>query len=422
MNLNPATGVLKNVAQINAGGGFTKSLPGTFTLAGTNTYTGNTTVTQGTLLIGSPNAIPNGTGTGTLVLDGGTTAGVLDLHGSDATVNGLSGATGAVLSQVTNNGAGLNTLTFGNANANASFSGTVLDGTGQVALNKIGSGTETLAGANTYSGTTTVSAGILRIGSDTALGSATGGTVVLSGGTLESLTVRNIGGEALTLSGAGASPKASMARFIGGEAVPQALTSSGSVTLNANSLIKCDGGAFVNLSGPVSLNANALSVTLDGSAASTLGGTITGNGATSLNKNSTSTLILSGPNSYTGATNINGGVLQANNAQALGSAGNIAFAGGTLQYTAASAGSDWSARLKNTTAGGIKLDSNGQSITFAGSIDNSNTAGLTLADTSASPGTLVLSGFRTVSSAERRSPRERSAFLPMAILATAPAA
>ena len=87
---------------------------------------------------------------------------------------------------------GANNLTVGSNNLSTTFSGVIQDGS----LSKIGSGTLTLSGANTYTGATTVSGGLLVItGSlgSTAVTVASGG--VLSGtGTINGpLTVSNGG-------------------------------------------------------------------------------------------------------------------------------------------------------------------------------------------------------------------------------------
>ena len=52
-------------------------------------------------------------------------------------------------------------------------------------LSKLGSGTLTVSGANTYTGATTVSAGVLRVSNSTALGTAAGGVTVSNGAVLE---------------------------------------------------------------------------------------------------------------------------------------------------------------------------------------------------------------------------------------------
>ena len=74
--------------------------------------------------------------------------------------------------------------------------------TGSNGLAKSGTGTLVLSGTNTYSGSTTVSGGVLRLDNNSALGAATNGTSVTSGATLD-LNSRNIGGEVVTISGSG---------------------------------------------------------------------------------------------------------------------------------------------------------------------------------------------------------------------------
>jgi autotransporter-associated beta strand protein len=64
-----------------------------------------------------------------------------------------------------------------------------IDVTGEIwgpqGIRKLGDGTLTLSGANTYSGTSTVSAGTLKVQSQTALGSTGNATTVADGATLE---------------------------------------------------------------------------------------------------------------------------------------------------------------------------------------------------------------------------------------------
>lgn len=171
---------------LNGDGAFMKTGPGTVTLTNTtasNTYAGDTIITQGTLKIGSAafSQIPRGTGKGNVVLNGAAfTAGILDINNFDITVNGLSGTSGTVPGQVTNNTAGAKTLTVGDGDVSATFAGVIRNGTGTVALTKIGAGNQTLAGINTYTGATSVDAGTLLVD-----GSITSSAItVKNGGTL----------------------------------------------------------------------------------------------------------------------------------------------------------------------------------------------------------------------------------------------
>jgi autotransporter-associated beta strand protein len=148
----------------------TKKGDGTLVVENVNSYTGATKVSGGTLKLGNVDAIPHGAGKGNVQV-GGT----LDLNGLSPTINGLSGG-----GTVTTGVAGAVELTVGDADADGTFTGSISDGAGTVALKKIGGGLLLLEKANTYSGGTTVSSGTLRYNSTDAFGT---GTVTLAGGT-----------------------------------------------------------------------------------------------------------------------------------------------------------------------------------------------------------------------------------------------
>lgn len=80
-------------------------------------------------------------------------------------------------------GAGTRTYQVGNLGLNETFSGAISQtGTGVVvAVSKVGSGTWTLSGSNSYTGATTINAGTLAIGKSSALSSSS--AMVLNGGT-----------------------------------------------------------------------------------------------------------------------------------------------------------------------------------------------------------------------------------------------
>ena len=139
---------------------------------GTATVSSGTWFNSGDLTLGAPRG-----GTGTLTMNGGLVivAGSLSKYSAASTINlnaggtlqigvgGTSGVLGA--STLTNNG----TLMFNRSNA-STYSG-VLSGSG--AVTKQAAGLLTLAGANSYSGLTTISAGTLALSGTGRIG--TGG-------------------------------------------------------------------------------------------------------------------------------------------------------------------------------------------------------------------------------------------------------
>jgi autotransporter-associated beta strand protein len=247
---------------ISGAGGLTKAGTGTLVLTGANTFSGGTTLSSGSLLLGNNAAL----GTGTLELAGGTLASSsttartltnLTSVTGDFTLGQASGGTGALtLSGAMTLGAGLHQITVDNTSDTISG---VISGSG--GLTKAGTGALTLSGTNTYTGTTTINAGILRAGADNTL--PTGGAVTLA----------NTAGAALDLNGF----NVTIGSLAGGG------TTGGYVTLGTGTL------------------------TVGGASSGTYAGVISGTGG--LTKAGTGTLVLSGANTYTGTTTLDGGSL-----------------------------------------------------------------------------------------------------------------
>ena len=275
------SGVISGTGGISVDPG-TSATPGTLTLTGTNTYSGTTTILTGATL-----QLGNGTVDGTI----------------------------AATSGVTNNGTLVYNWTTGHT---ASY---VISGTGGV--NKLGAGTATLTGANTYNGVTNVNVGALNIQNATALGSTTGGTTVATGAALEIQGGIIVGAETLTLNGTGIANGGALRNISGIN------TFGGAITLASASRINSDAGTLT-LSGAIG---GAFGLTVGGGGNTAISGVI-GTGAGTLTKDGTGTLTLTGTNTYSGVTTITAGTLQLGDGTTDGTIANTTSVinNGTLAY------------------------------------------------------------------------------------------
>ncbi|MEI6073774.1 MAG: autotransporter-associated beta strand repeat-containing protein, partial [Verrucomicrobiae bacterium] len=182
-------------------GTLTKIGVGTLTLTGATTFTGNTLVNEGTLALGNNLALQSSTidtsGKGVISVTGFTTP----------TFGGLSyGALGTqdLTSVITSGYSSITALTLNNSATNTYY-GVIAEGAAGMTLTKTGAGTQVLMGANTYTGLTTVSTGVLNIQNASALGTTAAGTLVTSGAALQLQGGIAPTGETLTLNGMGIS-------------------------------------------------------------------------------------------------------------------------------------------------------------------------------------------------------------------------
>lgn len=251
--------------------------------------------------------------------------------GTGNTAGSISGAGSYVL-----NG---NRLTTGGNNATTTVSGVISGSGGQLA--KAGTGTLTLSGTNTYTGATTINAGVLNVatigngGVAGNLGQASNAAanLVLSGGTLRytgatastdraftltagTTSTIDVAANNLTISGASAATTGALIKIGNGTLTfTGANTYTGGTTISAGTLQIGNGGTTGSIAGDILNNAT---LAFNRSNALTYGGVISGNGA--LQQNGSGNTTLNGTNTYTGPTTVNAGGLIVNGSIALSSA------------------------------------------------------------------------------------------------------
>ncbi|MFH1044538.1 MAG: autotransporter-associated beta strand repeat-containing protein, partial [Pseudomonadota bacterium] len=292
-NVTNAAGVLSASGVISGAGAVTKAGGGTLVLSGANSYAGTTTVSAGTLKLGAANVIPDGSGNGNV-----SVTGTLDLGGFSETINGLTGG-GTVDNSVAG---GPYTLTVGSNDAISSFGGVITDATGTLALTKTGTGTLTLTGANTYSGTTTISAGTLQVGDGGTTGTL-GNSAVTDNGTLAFNRSDSILMDYF-ISGSGALTQAGSGTLT----LRGTNTYSGGTTISAGTLAVGNGGTAGQLGGGAVTN-NGTLLRFQRADSITVNNAISGTGALTYTggvQNDGNTLTLGGANTYTGATTVDG--------------------------------------------------------------------------------------------------------------------
>ncbi len=388
---------------LGGSGTLTKAGASTLTLSGTNTHTGAVTVSAGGLTLSGGQNL--GDSSAVTVSSGAT----LTLSGGGETIGSLAGAGNVVLGY---------TLTTGGNGNNTSFSG-VISSIGTNGIVKNGSGTFTLTGANSYTGSTTINAGSLAISGSGSAGSGSS-TTIASGATLSSsaatLTLGSLAGagtlsfgaNAVSAGGNNASTTFSGA-FGNSSSGTFSKTGTGTLTLSGSSsgsdaAIQVSGGGRLVIAGDGNLGGGTLSIsgstlqvtgsdtidnaiTLTGTATvqvdsgATLSGAIGGTG--NLVKTGAGSLGLSGANNATGTTTVSAGTLSVDGDGNLGSGMLTLGSGTTLLLNSLGTVSRAVALAGSAT---VEVGGNGSGTTLSGVI--SGTGSLT--KTGASP--LMLSG------------------------------
>ncbi|QIF02857.1 autotransporter-associated beta strand repeat-containing protein [Roseimicrobium sp. ORNL1] len=165
---------------ITGTGLFTKAGAGALTLSGgANAYSGGLTVAGGSVIVNNANT--GVLGSGTVTMGVGTT---IDLNGNSQSTGLLRTQDDASAVSITsNNAVGSPTLTL-TGTGTETFGGAISNGlASSLSIIKAGTGTQTFSGINTYTGTTQITGGMLRINGRLGNTSVNVGTAGVLGGT-----------------------------------------------------------------------------------------------------------------------------------------------------------------------------------------------------------------------------------------------
>lgn len=400
---------------------------GTLKLLGTLNAGGSTTVSGGTLIVPLTASLYGGTtaswtAANLNVLTGGTLALNVGGAGEFTTTNVTTLLTN--LASPSDNGlrAGA-TLGFDTTNATGgtfTVANTLADTTGSsggsLAIHKLGTNTLVLSGTNSYTGLTTVTAGVLRVTNSAGLGGTAAGTVV--NGTINSTTGTalelngvSIGsGESLTMaSGSLAGDSRTTLRTVG----TTTNTWAGGVLLTGSKLVQfsANTGGQLEISGAITHSSFTGPVNLRGGGTGTLSGGVNLDSATNITLNeATSVWNINTSGNTWGNTNVFRGTLVLGANDALPTTTSLDLGGtdgsGTLKLNGRSqtvAGLTTSVTTTdnkivngNATAGALTVN-NSTANAFNGILGGTGTDENNFSLTKNGDGTLTLSGANTYS-------------------------
>ena len=290
-NATRLTGIVGGDFSLTKDGAGTLGL-GSGSTGGNNTFTGGFVLNSGSVQLHGLAGVNTQFGTGTLTLNGGSLnsenfadrtlanavilGGDVDLNASSAGNRSITYGGGVTLT-------GNRTLTTTNTVRAGVISGVINDGGNGYGFTKAGAGQLSLTAANTYSGTTTVSAGTLALGHVNALQNSTLDTGA-SGAQVVSFSV--VGTNTYNIGG---------------------LQGSDALAMGANTLSVGSKNTDTVYSGDLS-------------------------GTGRLTKVGTGTLTLAGNTTYTGLTTVSAGTLLISSTGGINSTGGTTLTGGTLHY------------------------------------------------------------------------------------------
>jgi autotransporter-associated beta strand protein len=381
------------------------------TLSGTNTYAGTTQVDGGTLVFGKTSAKAAGTVTaaaaGTVGLGIGgagyySAANVGDLFNTN-TLSGFSLASASGVAIDTTNAAG------------GSFDQDVAL-TAARALTKLGSGTLVLSQENSYTGLTTVNAGVLQVANNNGLGGTAAGTVVngtnngFVGTVLDLNGVSISSGESLTMASGGTASARVSLRTVG----TTTNTWAGGVSLTGSRAVQffANTGGQLEISGAITHSAFTGTVSIRGAGTGILSGGVTLSGTTDITVNDGGTWNVNTIGNTWGNTNAYRGTLVLGANDALPTTTSLNLGGdansGTLKLNGKSqtvaglttTGTGTTNKIVggNATAGALTVN-NSTANSFSGVLGGTGTDENNFSLTKSGEGELTLSGASTYTGA-----------------------
>lgn len=347
---NPASESYSSVFTATSGGKVIKNGNGTLTLSGNSTgFAGEFIVNTGTIGYGGSGALGASATAGTITINGGKLSNTstggrsvvatvsVNLAGDFTVDDSLFGPNpGQILFNGPSTIKNGNRAITVNGAANLGLGGVIGQDVAGRSLTKLGSGLLALAGVNTYSGDTTISAGQINLNGTSTLGDATG-TLHLSGGTLNSTATRTASSAPVanpiditadsyvTTSSTAATVDLNLSSStIGGSA--GALTFSNSAASGSGVFQPRFSGSGFTLSRPIVIANGGFGTTALNSynatgTDQTFSGVISGSGSYIRNASSAVTggrTIFTQANNYSGGTTVNRGTLLVNNATGSG--------------------------------------------------------------------------------------------------------
>lgn len=281
-------------------------------LVNTNVLTANNDVAN-PFVLNSLTMSYAGTGTGTnfakVTISGGTL---------NFVSNGGTGPTLA-LNATGSSGTGLNTIPQIIIDANVSLSDAltvtgnssgiingIVSGSVGITKNSGSSGILALAGANTYTGVTTITNGSISVRHNQGLGTTDGNTIVTAGGALLMAGNVTVTGESLAIDGDGAATAGALRNESGTN------TWAGNITVGTSLVTRvASSSGTLNITGNIAISSIVGNqFVLQGDGSGVISGNISGAGRVTRSVTGNGRWILSGVNTYTGVTTVSGGTLQ----------------------------------------------------------------------------------------------------------------